>query len=438
MTGPSDDPRWATAREDEPGSSEDAGPVVGEQPGDALDPEAGVAGSAPDRPEKTAAGDDRKEPGSSLALAFFVFVPLVVVLAIGGWMVSEDWRAIGLVKRTKLTPAEQLAVAFSGKAVSGTVEDYVNAIAAREPTVRFRWSARKAPQGKRAGHWLVGFVRDGGKYDGWGFFWLANVSTGIVRRVTGDPLLEAEFGMSPLDRDAPFTLQPDDYAVYEGSEWSGRKVIVAAFGRIKNDTDRVLHAGNVRATWTATFSDEKVLEEGCYFAHCKLLPKLSSRRVWPPGEWRAFKITLSGIDPVYQDYQPRSAVLRIRLDVQDPLGFSFDKALAEIPLDWRMLRGVKTDAKLVVHARSAALESTPGGRKITTVRKGDVLTATERRQRYYRVTTDAGREGWIYYEKVRRVRDQPAEAEGNAGNVAEEGAGEDAVAPAGATRKGDQ
>jgi len=251
-----------------------------------------------------------------------------------------------------------------------------------------------------------------------GLEWSLVPSAARERRTERERLAEGESGLLPLDRGAPFTLELGDYAVYEGADYSisaprlgARSLLAAAFGRIRNDTENTIHKGDLKASWVVEFSDAKVLERKCgdwdVTADCELVPRLSSRRLWRPGEWRSFKVKLPGIETVYRDYEPSDAVLRVLLDVEDPLGFQFDEVLAEIALDWRMIDGVQSDAKLVVHTRHANLEKKPGGRRVVRVRKGDRLTATERRQRYYRVRTESGQEGWVYYEKVRRVRDEP-------------------------------
>lgn len=243
---------------------------------------------------------------------------------------SEEDKAIELVQITKMNNYSE----------SKTWLDDANEQAKDEPNNIFIWKGEKT---SNEGVFLVAFQDTAS----WGTRWEVTLKEKIVKRINDNDYLSRKYNLSRLDNNTLFiisnttidTLMVDNQKLSQGffeslfSKPKYKKVVIYKFeAEVTNNTDKFITKVDIAGTLKLIFKEKTIIGAN---GSTSFNSSISKEKPWAPGETKTISIKTKDIDKVYLNYIPEYTVFELNLEAQDPIGFSYDKAIWEINLTKR-------------------------------------------------------------------------------------------------------
>lgn len=217
--------------------------------------------------------------------------------------------------------------------------DFANMIAKQAPNIKYEWHAKITDDNK---FYIVDFT----DLDNWGYRWEVDIEQQIVKSINDNEYLTMKYGSSRFDGNEYFKVTEvkkcelkfdEKYNYYDNSNTSDVVFLIKA--SVLNKTNKIITAAEIEGKLKLIFKDKTVTGESDYKSGFKVL--VSKNNPWEPNTTREFYIKTKGIEKIYLNYVPEYVVFDVSLKALDPVGFLFDKDIAEIELkeNWKSFKG---------------------------------------------------------------------------------------------------
>lgn len=210
--------------------------------------------------------------------------------------------------------------------------DFANMQAKKDPNNKYSWIAEKTIE---ENIYLVGFVDQ----KGWGQQWEVDIEQQIVKFVNQNEYLSRKYGLSRFDNDGNFQvtkITTDTMKLVRKN--SSQEIVYFLKASIVNKTGKTLTDANISGKLQVVFKDKTV--EGASDYQSGFRTKVSKSRPWKTDTEKDFYIKTIGVEIVYLDYEPEYVFFEVNVEAEDPIGFSYDKNIAEYDLKnrWETLK----------------------------------------------------------------------------------------------------
>ena len=268
---------------------------------------------------------------------------LTIILTACNIFENKEKKAIEICQKAKVQFQTdnvwgQLGLSMYGLTADATWLDFANMLAKQDANSKQDWTAKKT---KEDGIYLVSFADE----KGWGHRWEVTIEQQIVKYVNTNEYLCRKYGLSRFDPDGNFqisniltdTIKLEKENSYY-SENNSKKIVYILKASIVNKTGKPLTSADVSGKLQVIFKDKTIEGEGNGDSGFKT--KISKSKPWIPDTEREFYIKTKGIDQIYLDYVPEYVFFEVNLKAEDPIGFSYDKGIAEYDLKakWKNLK----------------------------------------------------------------------------------------------------
>lgn len=256
---------------------------------------------------------------------------------------SKEKKAIETCKKAKVQIDATnvwgyLGLSMAGLTADATWLDYANMLAKQDPNTKQDWSARKTDE---EGVYLVAFADE----RGWGHRWEVTLEQQIVKHVNANEYLSRKYGLSRLDSDGKFkitdittdTLKLEKKYSYYSNDKS-KDVVYIMKGSVINNTDKTLTKAEITGKLQVIFKDKSLESSKDWDSGFKR--KVTKSKPWKPQEKLDFYIKTKDIEEIYLQYDPEFVFFNVNISVEDPVGFTYDKAIEEYDLKdkWKTLK----------------------------------------------------------------------------------------------------
>jgi hypothetical protein len=218
---------------------------------------------------------------------------------------------------------------LAGLNPNSTWLDFANRLAKEDPNTNYEWISQSTPE---TDVYLVAFSDK----IGWGHRWEVNIKTKIVKYINLDEYLSCKYGLSRLDKDTLFEVtsltQNAISNQYKVRNHKKKEIVYLIKGKIKNKTGKPLTNAKLTGHLKIIYKDKSVIgSSNCNFwdTKCGFKRNVSVNSPWKSNTELDFSIVTKGIDNLYLEYQPEFAFFILELETGDPVGFSYQKAIAE-------------------------------------------------------------------------------------------------------------
>lgn len=204
--------------------------------------------------------------------------------------------------------------------------DFANMMAEQSPNEKFHWMA-KATDTKNV--YRVGFVNE----EDWGHIWEVDIKEKTVMHLNQKEYKSREYGLSRLDKDAPFKITG---VTADTLMQSDEGVSYKIQGKVVNHTGKSISDADMNGSLKVIFENKTEEVSNSYSKNHKVLKKeVSESHPWKDGEAIEFTVITSEIKQIYLDYDPQYVFFTIEMSASDPIGYSYDKAIYEVDMKGR-------------------------------------------------------------------------------------------------------
>lgn len=254
---------------------------------------------------------------------------------------NKENRAIEICKTTKVQFSSEDDDAYTNMLLNSiggfalglnrnaTWQDYANMYAEKEPNKKYVW---KANQTKEKGIYVVAFVDE----KGWGYRWEVTLETQTVKHIGQNEYLRRKYGIHRLDKNGNFEITKittDTIRLERVSSYSGnnaKKVVCILNASVINKSGKSLTEAEISGELKVIFKDKTITGSAEWDSGFKL--KVSKTKPWLPNVEKEFHIKTQGVEEIYLNYTPEYVFFEINLQAGDPIGFSYNKNIAEYDL----------------------------------------------------------------------------------------------------------
>jgi len=219
--------------------------------------------------------------------------------------------------------------AGAGLDPNSTWLDFANKIAKEDPNIKYEWDSKSTTE---TDVYLVSFADN----IGWGHRWEVNIKDHIVKYVNQDEYLSYKYGLSQLDNDTLFeVVDLSKNAIshqYKYGKRGNKEIVYFIKGKIKNKTGKTLTSGKLKGNLKIIYKDKSVIGSSkCDFweTKCGFKRNITTNSPWKNNDAIEFSLTTEGIDDLYVEYEPEFAFFNLELQTGDPVGFTYNHAIAE-------------------------------------------------------------------------------------------------------------
>ncbi|MBS1559815.1 MAG: hypothetical protein JST69_13930 [Bacteroidetes bacterium] len=252
---------------------------------------------------------------------FVVILGLTILISC-----SKEKKAIEVCQKSKVEFDNPFFNTFQGltAGTNATWLDFANARAKESVNDKMSWGAQ--PTGEKD-IYLVAFVNK----ESWGYRWEVDVEQQIVKFINQNEYLSRKYGLSRFDRDLNFEITRLFMDTLKTiNEWGEQKIAYYHKARVVNKTGKTLTEAKISGTLQVIFKDKTI--EGRSEWESGFTYDVSKSRPWKPDTEKDFYIKTKGIEIIYLSYTPEYVFFQINLKAEDPIGFSYDKNIAEYDL----------------------------------------------------------------------------------------------------------
>jgi hypothetical protein len=216
-----------------------------------------------------------------------------------------------------------------GLSENSTWQDFANRIANEDSNTNYEWTSEKTAD---IDVYLVTFSDK----IGWGHRWEVNVKTKIVKFINIDEYLSCKYKLSRHDKDTTFEVtylkQNSISHQFKTKSHKKKELVYIIKGKIKNKSGRPLTQAKLMGNLKIIYKDKSIVgSSNCNFwdSKCGFKDIISERNPWKYNSELEFSIATEGIDDLYLNYPPEYAFFLLELETGDPIGFKYQKAVAE-------------------------------------------------------------------------------------------------------------
>lgn len=268
---------------------------------------------------------------------------LTTLLASCDLFLNKEKKAIEVCQKAKVqfqsdnVFANAFLNAF-GLGANATWLDFANMIAKRDPNKKYDWHAKIADDNR---FYIVDFTDP----DGWGHRWEVDIEQQIVKSINQNEYLSRKYGLSRFGGNEDFEVTKvktselkldKHYSYYDNSNKSDVSYVIKA--SVLNKTTKTITSATIEGKLKLIFKDKTVTGESTYESGFK--SRISENKPWEPNTTREIYIKTKGIEKIYLNYVPEYVVFDISLKAEDPVGFTFDKDIADMDLieNWKSFK----------------------------------------------------------------------------------------------------
>lgn len=204
---------------------------------------------------------------------------------------------------------------------------------------KYSWKAEKTND---PDVYLVSFADE----KNWGYRWEVDISQKIVKFVNADSYLSRKYGLSQFDSDGTFEIikiirnslkTSKSISYYSGNQM---EVLYEIKASVINKSDKTFTDADISGTLQVSYKDKTVNGRSNWDSGFKI--RVSNSKPWKPNEEKVFYIRTTGIESIYLDYVPEYVFFTIKIEAEDPVGFKYNKDVAEFDLknDWSKLNKI--------------------------------------------------------------------------------------------------
>lgn len=238
---------------------------------------------------------------------------------------NQNKQAIEICQKAKVQlPSDNifsnLFFNINGLGANATWLDFANMMAKQDPNKKYDWHAQKTDDGK---YYLVDFIDE----DKWGQHWEVDVEQKIVKNINQNEYLSRKYGYHRFDKNQDFEvtkIQNNTLKLVNG------EIYYLIKASVLNKTNKTIISATIDGELKLIFKEKTVKGTGNYESGFK--SSISKNNPWMPNATRDFYIKTKGIEKIYLNYIPEYIVFNISLKAEDPVGFSFDKDIADMDL----------------------------------------------------------------------------------------------------------
>lgn len=209
--------------------------------------------------------------------------------------------------------------------------DYANMVAEQSPNEKFQWKA-KATDIENV--YKVGFVNE----EDWGHIWEVNIKEKTVLHINQMEYKSREYGLSRLDKDAPFEITD---VTADTLKLSSTGVYYKVQGKVVNHTGKSISHADMSGSLKVIYENKTEDVSNSYYKNHKVLKKeVSESHPWKNGKAIDFTIITHEVKRIYLDYDPQYVFFTIEMSAGDPIGYSYNKAIYEVDIKdrWNAIR----------------------------------------------------------------------------------------------------
>jgi hypothetical protein len=225
-----------------------------------------------------------------------------------------------------------------GLGTNATWLDFANIVAKQDPNIKYDWHAKITDDNK---FYIVDFTDP----DGWGHRWEVDIEQQIVKSINQNEYLTRKYGLSRFGGNEDFEVTKvvtselkldKHYNYYDNSNSSDVSYVIKA--SVLNKMTKTITSATIDGKLILIFKDKTITGESNYESGFK--SRISENKPWEPNTTREFYIKTKGIEKIYLNYVPEYVVFDISLKAEDPIGFSFDKDIADMDLieNWKKFK----------------------------------------------------------------------------------------------------
>lgn len=274
---------------------------------------------------------------------FVIILGLIILFSACDFFGYKEKQAIEICQKAKIQYGIDnifglWELQLSGLTQESTWLDYANMMAKKNSNKKLDWTATKTDD---KDIYLVTFADK----DGWGFKWEVSIDQKIVKEVNTNEYLCRKYGISRLDTEDNFqitdieinTIKLEREISYY-SDSKNKKIICIFKASVKNRTGKTLTSAEISGKFQVIFKDKVI--EGKSNWESGFKTNISINNPWKPYAKKVFYIKTEGIEKIYLDYEPEYVCFVVNLTAEDPIGFSYNKAIKEYELkkDFKSLK----------------------------------------------------------------------------------------------------
>ena len=172
---------------------------------------------------------------------------------------------------------------------------------------------------------------------GWGHRWEVNIEQQIVNYINQNEYLCRKYDLSRFDSDSSFeilNISIDTLKIKKEhnyySESTSKSIVYILKAEIKNKTGKTITEAGIEGTLKVIFKDKTIKGDSDWDSGFKT--KITKSRPWRPGTVKSFYLNTKGIEEIYLNYLPEYVFFEVGLKAKDPIGYSYNKNVAEFDL----------------------------------------------------------------------------------------------------------
>lgn len=264
-----------------------------------------------------------------------IILGLTILFTACNLLENKEKKAIEICQRA----TDNAYLNALGLGINAIWLDYANMLAKNDPNKRFDWNARITNE---MNVYIVSFVDQ----EGWGQRWEVDIVQNIVKYINANEYLCRKYGLSRFDKDPNFEIADIilDTLKIRNSKYDSdgsKEVVYILKACVINRTKKTLTKSEISGILKVIFKDKTV--EGDKQWDTGFYSNASTSKPWNPDTKKDFYIETFGIKEIYLNYIPEYVFLEVNLKVEDPIGYTYNKNIAEYDLKdkWVKLKKVK-------------------------------------------------------------------------------------------------
>jgi hypothetical protein len=154
--------------------------------------------------------------------------------------------------------------------------------------------------------------------------------------VNQDEYLGYKYGLSLLDNDTLFEIiylsKNTISNQFKNGKRGSKEIVYLIKGKVKNKTGKTLTSAKLKGSLKIIYKDKSIIGSSkCDFweTKCGFKRNISINSPWKNNEAMEFSLETEGIDDLYLAYEPEFAFFNLELQTGDPVGYAYDRAIAE-------------------------------------------------------------------------------------------------------------
>jgi len=230
--------------------------------------------------------------------------------------------------------------------------DFANVIAKHSPNSVFKWKGTKT---KENNLYIVSFVDT----TNWGFRWEVDINQKIVKSINQNEYLARKYGLSRFNGNNEFEIVKIEQKGLEFDyKYSNSKpeIIYIFKATVLNKTDKIISKADIGGSLRLIFKEKTIAAEEHYVSGFS--SPISETNPWSPKTNKEFYIKTKGIDNIYFSYEPDYIFFVVSLIASDPVGYNFNKDIADIDLkaEWKSFKENKKNVFSSDNAKNKEIE----------------------------------------------------------------------------------